>query len=498
LPIIDINFILILASIVWCYALRCGYISDDHAAVAQRYDIIPDAEKVDRGESFWIKVFNDGPLMYFQTRLFWKIGFKDFPFFWHLFSYSMHLCNIYLFYLWLVPIFGAQITLAALCFWSINPMLNQNVVWVSGRPYLMAVFLSLVAMIGWQNPILFILLYLLAVITNLSIFFLPVINFIVHPFEWQSWLYLSILMLGAIPILVWKFNKRFTKGLVMDRDNFIFKLRKVNTLMRLFFYYSYSLLCPVNMGWYHAEGFRYNPAYEKFNHKTYFGCLIVAYAMTQGLAGWIFILGFLPMSNIYATNSFLQDRYLYFMSIGFSLMIAPLLAEYPFLIWMVIAFYGSRAYSYSRFMRNDEIMYRENWRNHPKSDNAINNISFFLIARRRYDEARVVIEYGLAENRTNMMLWYNLGITFAAQGHLANDEGKFRFIKAIECWKTSLEIEPRWSKPIEDMKRMVQFLMDNKILSVNKDDSNKSGIGITVPRFVGLKMPGEEKTSDAV
>lgn len=493
MPIIDINFVLILAGIVWCYALRCGYISDDHAAVAQRHDIIPDAERVDRGESFWVKIFNDGPIMYYQTRFFWKLGLKDFPFFWHLLSYSIHLFNIYLLYLWLLPILGHNTTVTALCFWSINPMLNQNVVWVSGRPYLFGVLLSLIALIGWDNPLCFVPFYMLAVITNISIFFIPIINFIVHPFEWQSWLYLAILTCGSIPILVWKFNKRFTKGLVMDRDNFRFKLRKINTFGRMIFYYSYCLLCPTNMGWYHQEGFRYNPTWELFNYKTLIGYVITFLVIAKGgIAGAIFLLGFMPVSNIYATNSFLQDRYTYFMSIGFAILIAPILINYPFLIWMAIAFYGSRAYSYSRQMNNDEKMYRENWRNHPKSDHAINNLSFFLINQRRYDEARVVIYHGLEANRTNMMLWYNLGITFGAQGHFQNDEGKFKLIKAIECFKTALEIEPRWAKPAIDMKKIIQALIDHKVLTLQKDDS-AMGVGITVPRLAGLNIPEENK-----
>lgn len=497
MPTIDINFVLILTSLVWCYALRCGYISDDHAAISQRFDIIPDAEKVDRGEKYWTKLFNDGPVMYYNKRIFWKLGFKDFPFFWHLWSYLLHIANTYLLYLFLLPIFGQQVTLTALCFWAINPMLNQNVVWISGAPYLYGVFFSLIALIGWQNPFCFMPFYFLALITNISIFFVPIINFAIHPHAWQSWLYLAATVCVSIPVLVWKFNHRFTKGLVLDRDNFSLRPRKLNTLARMFFYYVYCLLCPTNMGWYHQEGFRYNQAWEKFNYKTLLGYAIAYLLIWKGgLAGLIFVLGFLPVSNVYATNSFLQDRYTYFMSIGFALFIAPYLIQYPFLFWMAIAFYGSRAYSYTRKMKDDETMYRENWRNHPHSDNAINNLSYFLIHQRRLDEARVIILQGLNENRTNMMLWYNLGITFAGQGHFHNDEGKFRFIKAIECFKTALEIEPRWNKPAEDMKKIVQILIDNKVITVNKDES-AMGLGITVPRFKDLKFPESENGNNA-
>src|SRR3990167_9596794 len=105
---IDINLILIITAFTWHYALFCGYISDDHAAIEDRKDIIPDEEKVDRGESFWVKRFNDGLVMFYHTRIFWKLGLKNFPFFWHLFSLLIHLANVYLLYLFLLPVLGNE------------------------------------------------------------------------------------------------------------------------------------------------------------------------------------------------------------------------------------------------------------------------------------------------------------------------------------------------------------------------------------------------------
>ena len=107
--IIDINLALAVIAFTWHYCLFCGYISDDHAAVAQRKDIIPDEEKKDRGESFWVKRFNDGLVMFYITRFFWGLGLKDKPLYWHAFSLIVHLCNAYLVYLFLLPIMGESV-----------------------------------------------------------------------------------------------------------------------------------------------------------------------------------------------------------------------------------------------------------------------------------------------------------------------------------------------------------------------------------------------------
>ncbi len=488
MPTIDINTILLITAFAWHYSLRCGYISDDHAAVAQRKDIIPDDEKKDRGESYWVKRFNDGIVMFYQTRIFWSLGLQNKPFFWHLFSLGVHLANTYLLYSFLTPIVGENTSLYACAFWSVNPMLNQNVVWISGRPYLLGAFLALIALNCWQNPFIFIIYYMLAVITNISIFFAPLLILMFYPEAWQGKLYVASMFLCAGPFVVWKFHKRFVGGLVIDRDNFNFKFRKLFTFVRISIYYIWALFVPVRMGWYHQAGFRYNEKWEKFNYLTLLGFVAIALGIFfNKLAFLWFLIGLLPNSNIYATNSFLQDRYLYFCSIGIALFIAPLLAFYPPLFFCVMTFYVTRAYMYSRHLKNDEKMYRENWRNHPNSDYAINNLSYFLIQKRRYEEARVVIEYGLTVNKMNKMLWYNLGITHAAQGHFASDEGKYRFIKAVECWKKCLEIEPRWAKPADDLTKLIKLLVEHKVITLNKDDSAPGGLMVSVPSLLGIK-----------
>jgi tetratricopeptide (TPR) repeat protein len=201
--------------------------------------------------------------------------------------------------------------------------------------------------------------------------------------------------------------------------------------------------------------------------------------------GWWFLLFILPNTNLYATNSFLQDRYLYFCSFGIALILAPYLLKFPILFYCVMTFYGVRAYMYSRHLIDDEAMYRENWRNHPQSDYAVNNLSYFLIQQKRWEEARVIILRGIELNKANKMLWYNLGITWAAQGNFASDEGKFRFLRALDCWKMALQIEPRWDKPAEDIKKLVKILVDNKVLTVDVKDS--VGPVVEIPALSGLQ-----------
>lgn len=473
--------------LVWHYALRCGFISDDHAAVEQRKDIIPDGEKNPRKKPYWVDVFDQGIIMFYLNRVMEKLHIRKSPFWWHLLLLSLHVFNSYMLYLLLLPIMGERTSLVAMFIWAINPMLNQTVVWISGRPYTIAVTLCLLAMLNWQNPFIVMPLYILAVITNISIVAMPLFIKMMHPDAWQSNFYLVIIFAGAVPFILWKFKMRFTQALVIDRENFKFRRRRFNNLARVYAYYVWTLFVPIRMGWYHQGGFRYNSKWDKFNIWTLVGYGLVIFFARQGLFGWWFLLGLLPNMNIYVTNSFLQDRYTYFGSIGLACICAPILSQYPELFIAAATFYGTRAYMYTRQLLNDETMYRENWRNHPYSDYAVNNLSFFLIQQKRYPEARVMILRALETTKDNKMLWYNLGVTWAAQGHFNTDEGRFYFLRAVDAWKMCLQIEPRWAKPREDLERLIKLLLEKKVITTNKEESNKAAPVIDIPMLGGLK-----------
>jgi tetratricopeptide (TPR) repeat protein len=488
---IDVNLVLVIVAVTWHYALFCGYVSDDHAAVAGRMDIIPDSEKVNRGESFWVKRFNDGIVMFYHTAFFRWLGFADVPLPWHLFSLSLHILNVYLLYLFILPISGHDVAIATSAIWAVNPMINQNVVWVSGRPYLFGLFFGLISLICWQHPDVFAPYYVLSVITNISTIFVPIIFWALHPKDWQSYFLFIVTVALVFPFMLWKFQQRFgahSNALILDRGNAKFKIRKINVFARMIFYYLTALITGDKMGWYHQEGFKYNEKWELFNYKTFIGYALAMFGMIFfPIQTLIFILGLFPMSNLFATNSFLQDRYVYFCSIGFAWIIAPILVKYPPVFFILITYWVTCAYRYSKVLKDDETLYRENWRNHPNSDFAINNLSYFLIQQRRFDEARVYIERGLDICKDNRMLWYNLGITYAAQGHFHNDVGKYKFIRALECFKTCVALEPRWTKPVNDLKRLIQLLIDNKVLSLTPDPNNPHGMSITLPNLIGLK-----------
>jgi len=478
---LDIKLVLIVVFIAWHYALRCGFISDDHAVIEKRVDIIPDTEKNPKTEKYWVKVFNDGIVMYYLNQIMFKLGGQHLAVLWHTLNLALHLTNCFLLYQVLIPIVGPYPAIVAVLIWGINPMLNQCVVWVSGRPYLIATTLMLLGMLYWTEPYILMPLYLLAVITNISIAVVPILLKLIYPEAWQTTAYVWFMFCAGIPFILWKFRRRFSNSLVLDRENFRFKKRRFNTIVRIIAYYIYGLISPVKMGMYHQAGFRYNKSWEKFNIWTLISWVVVILLLKSGIGGWWVIVGLLPNINLFSTNSFVQERYTYFGSIGLAIIIAPLLALYPHILIIVVAFYVTRSYMYSRWLVDDEAMYRENWRNHPKSDYAVNNLAFFLIRQNRFEEARVIIHRGISLNNNNKMLWYNLGVTWVSQGDFRDEAGKLKFLRALECWKKALQIEPRWAKPAEDIQRLVKILVDNKVLTKDINESNKEAPMIDLP-----------------
>ena len=461
---------LIFIFFVWHYSLFCGFVSDDHAVIEARKDIIPDAEKNPSKESYWVKVFNDGIVMYYLNVLLRCTPFRYSAFIWHSLCVGLHLVNCYLLYIFLSGIVGAQSALAVVVLWAINPMLNQNVTWVSGRPYLIGFMFGMICLLYHSNPIIFFPFYVLGVITNISIALIPILLKILYP-SWQSNFYIAVMIVCGFPFILWKFKRRFTTSLVLDRENFKFKRRRFNALVKLFGYYALSFIYPYKMGWYHQSGFRYNVKWEKFNYTTLLSYVFLIFLARQGFAGWWFILGILPNANLFATNSFIQDRYIYFGSVGLFILIAPILWMRPELYFFILGIYAIRTWEYTTKMKNDETLYRENIRNHPKSDYAYNNLSYFLIQQNRHEEAKMIIFKGLEKDKENKMLWYNLGVCWAATGNLSSEEGRFRFLRAVECWKQALQLEPRWEKPKNDLKTLIEFLVKNKIITLDPNEA---------------------------
>jgi len=496
LEFLNIWWVLAITAGTWCYVLKCGFVSDDHAVIAERKDIIPDHEKNPKSENHWVKVFNDGIVMFYLNRAVRKV-FGNKPFGWHLLSYCIHLINTFLFYKVALMFVSNDAALCATLIWAVNPMQNQIAGWCSGRPYGIAAMMALACMLLWQYPVVVVPLYVLGVITSVSIGFLPVILMLAHPGTWQGSAYIGALIL-AVPFVLWKFQKRFSvNALVMDRKNFHFRMRRFNNIVRIYMYYLASLFFPVTMGWYHDAGFAYNEKWDGFNVWALAGYATVIYITSQGALGAWFLLGILPQANIFATNSYVQDRYLYFGSMGLAILMAPLCVQYPVLFVAIVAIYASKSYTYSRHMINDEHLYRENWRNHPQATYAINNLSFFLISQRRYEEARAYIDRGLAIDKDNKLLWYNLGVTWAATGHFQNQEGIQRFFRAMECWKRALQIEPRWKKPMEDLQKLVKVLVDNKIVTLDKNQAMPGMPAIHAPLMNKEELSGTTNNTEA-
>jgi tetratricopeptide (TPR) repeat protein len=481
LDFLNIYWVLAITALTWHYVLFCGFVSDDHAVIEARKDIIPDAEKIDKGEKYWLKVFNDGVILFYLNRLVKSICGSN-PFGWHLLSFSIHLANTFLLYRVSMMFVPEPIALLATLIWSVNPMQNQIVGWCSGRPYGISAMFALIMLLFWQHPYVTIPLFVLALITSVSIGFTPILLAVLHPNTWQGTFYVWVLV-ACIPFVLWKFQRRFAQNaLVLDRENFHFKKRRFFNMARVYMYYIMSMIFPVRMGWYHDAGFSYNKKWDGFNIWALAG-FIVVYVFCHNVLGLWFLLGLLPQMNIFATNSYVQDRYIYFGSMGFALLVTPYI---PSLLYIVaVAIYISKSYTYSRHMISDETLYKENWRNHPKADYAINNLSFFLIQQRRYEEARAFINRGLEINKDNKLLWYNLGVTWAATASLGNEDGIQRFFRAMECWKRALHIEPRWRKPLEDMQKVVKVLIDNKILTTDQSEA--------VPGMPAIHTPAMDK-----
>jgi hypothetical protein len=50
-----------------------------------------------------------------------------------------------------------------------------------------------------------------------------------------------------------------------------------------------------------------------------------------------------------------------------------------------------------------------------------------------------------------------------------------------------LQIEPRWTKPAEDLKKLIALLVEHKVLTLEKNESAPHGLSVSVPNIIGMK-----------
>jgi len=321
-------------------------------------------------------------------------GYRQEPFRHHLINLIIQLSNSYLAYFMLSKLFGGNIALMATLLFIVHPISCQAVAWCSGIGYLMCMFWSLVTF----NLVLYVdhlhsQIYLVSGLVSLAS-----MHLFSGSLAWVILLYFQKWVLAGISFLVFLVSfKKIGMGIVKNRSE-QFKLqnmgkptqlnfRKPIVMVKTLFYYICMTVFPKSLGLFHVYGYHFEDGVERTDRRFWGGLVSLAllgYAfyispepVRFGLLWWFLYVSI--FSNFITAMQFLADRYVYMSTLGYSVIVAFLLRDYPALYGFLIGAYMVRTWMHLPTYKDEIAFYRSNAFNFPKSEVALGNLGVTYI-----------------------------------------------------------------------------------------------------------------------
>lgn len=384
---------LTLTLLVWAtylYTLRCGFVSDDHAGIGE-YD-----GKFQGWEygmvSRWVRYHICGgnhpssiKLPNNQTIPEGKIASKH-----HFLSIlSFNICII-LANTFFTDLFGPKIAFITLALFIVSPIGTQAVAWISALGYPLSLFWILVILnyaqsvpVGLFSILIFILLDIMAINALFVAMALPAILIFLGHYEFAVLSTLISLAMG-LRIVMHTIKIRATEFKKQDMGSLTqFTPKRIIVAIKTLFYYIELVLWPNRLGLYHEWGNHPDPEHYRLDSRFF-----IATVSILGLIGIFFLTPNIPVKfgilwffsfififlNWITIQQFVTERYLWIPSIGFYLIVASTLGDYPYFLCLVGGIYLARTWLHLPTYDDELRFYLSNTWNYQNSEVAYANL----------------------------------------------------------------------------------------------------------------------------
>jgi len=351
--------------------------------------------------------------------------------------------------------------LATLLF-SLHPVQTESVAWVAQRSNLISLFFFLLSIYLWlYKPgrrilsVLSLLSFCLALLGKEMAISLPVILILydVSHRKFRGWKsYFPFFLASAYYIII----RTIVLGRLSGQNEFaggsIYKaaLTTANVLM----YYVRLLVLPVRL----CADYNFPSAPSLLDARLLISIVLLIALLCWGISllsrrkkEGFFILWFfatlLPVSNLVPMQKVvLAERFLYFPSIGFCILLAMLILRAGrekktvllFLSLLPMIFYASLTINRNRVWKDGLSLWSETVSRMPDNYRAFCNLGTAYTGRGRYDEAIESFRESIRLNSSYAEAYYNMGLVYMEQG---------KFEEAISFFRQALSIYPSYAEP---------------------------------------------------
>lgn len=354
----------------------------------------------------------------------WKLC-KDKPLPHHLVNMAVYISLTTLFYAVCRKYLPQDIAFLATLFYVVHPCNAQMAGWISGKGYMQAAIIGLLAL--YFNNVVFYLISLFAHPIAFSIIIIMSLPIYVKALG----LILALYLFGIYAV-EGKINQTKSEGL-FKIDNMRLYPRKFIVAIKSFAYYFCLAMFPGKMGWFHEIGEPIDEKIKSANLHFALSLLLLAaislfFAHPAFIGLLLFCLMIAPFTNLITPALFTSERYMGMALMGWSIFLAYTLHSYPIACGVIICAYFMRTQLELWAYQDDFHLALYSLLNFPKNGFAWCNMAHLLLAIERKPSAAFDL---LCETRKRLpefpTTYYQLYLMYRAQDLLAN------FDEAMNC-----------------------------------------------------------------
>lgn len=394
---LNLGIITFLCLLTYFYTLRCGFVSDDIAGIAEY----------------------DGKLQGFEYGMLWRwvrynicggnfpSQYKDqsgkpipqgkLPKRHHILSLIVFIVTCWITYLALTPIIGSKLALLSVLIVIVHPCSTQGVAWISGLAYplsLLWISLSIILMqFFYAHQTINHAIWVIPTFCAIQFFAIHAI-FATTAMTWAVLLFLGYWQFAILAFVISAAMcfDQIRKTVSFRVEEFkkqhmaastVFGWRKVVVAMKTLWYYTCHAVAPIKMGLYHEWGFHYDKQIERTDWMFWrglllFGTLSYAFFAVDSVAVKLAILWFFAFStgfwNWITAQQFVTERYIMVANLGLGIALAYFTQNCFWLYCFVLGVYLCRTWTHLPTYDNELRFYESNRWNFQNSEVALGNL----------------------------------------------------------------------------------------------------------------------------
>lgn len=384
----------------------------------------------------------------------------------HALNLLIQLANLFLGYNFLSHLFGAKLAFLSILVFAVHPCGVQTVAWISGINYLFSVFGALLTfntVLYVHNPYL-----LIPAITFTSL--ISCLTLLPGSFNWVILLLLgqwnaAIVagLVGLFTILrqgkeVVTYRTKAFKEQQMGKSTTIY-WRKVIIMVKTFWYYCRLIPFPKRLGLFHVWGYHFDEPVEHIDKEFWLGLIsLIAYGLGIYYLPWPVKFGLiwsgiylLTFSNFITAQQFVSERYAFYSTFGFALVLAYYLQNYPIVLAFLIGIAVMRIWVHLPTFQNEVRFYESNWFNFPDSEVAMGNLGVAYLNHGMANKALDTWQEASRQNKFYDVPWYNLYSLCKQNGDI---QGARRFLKMCLDAKT-VHFPDQWKREMAELDNLI-------------------------------------------